>query len=358
MRNVTLFRHKRPLDPPGAVTENIYENVAPRARRQRDLGGRRQAAPLPPVPPLKKMANGVGPMAPVTSTTALTNEQRLRGVSVDRYREYQTPQYYEDTYYTREDNDRRITVKHVDHPPLANGRLERHSSHPNLRPRPSTAGGRRLPKTPNQPPGTIIVIENVVSGGGGGSGRGRTLPDVRRAGSSAAVDRNSRLRPTAPTAAGSSKATKAVGGGAEAERRSLSLPRRPANAKPLGGKEIPQGTGRRLPRTPQQSALPLQHHGATSGRKRELPKPQSLELRHSNREVMNSSNASLGLAGGLIGRSSRSMNFPRLEGSPTHSECSSESGYLLSRPGGRGLTGPNASILRSNSVSRRKLPDL
>ena len=153
--------------------------------------------------------------------------------------------------------------------------------------------------------------------------------------------------------------------------RSHSLPRRPTNAKP-SVKDIVQGTGRRLPKTPkQQSGMPIQHHGPVpSGRKRELPKPQSLELRHSNRDIMNTSNASMGL-GGLVGRSSRSMNFPRLEGSPTHSECSSESGYLLSRliippfitrlyllsrprfPGGL-----NGNVLRSNSVSRRKLPDV
>ncbi len=371
-------RHKRPLEPPKAgmpANENIYENVPPRKFPQRDLGGR-QAAPLPPVPP-KKIPNGIHPpMAPSSMAMAngkppsfSLNDQRLRGVSVDRHRDYQTPGYYEDTYITREETDRRITVKHVDHPPLANGRLERHASHPNLRPRPSTAGGRRLPKTPQQPPGTIIVIENVVGAGGGtgaatGTGRGRTLPDVRRAGSSAALDRNSRMR--APGAA----ANTGPAGVHDPERRSLSLPRRPTAKSTI--KDILQSTGRRLPKTPHQSTLPLQHHptgtggGAangppnkgpppSSGRKRELPKPQSLELRHSNREFMNSSNASLGL-GGLVGRSSRSMNFPRLEGSPTHSECSSESGFLLSRP--RYPGGGGGSVLRSNSVTRRKLPDV
>lgn len=144
------------------------------------------------------------------------------------------------------------------------------------------------------------------------------------------------------------------------ERRSLSLPRRPARpTAPTVSKEIPTGTGRRLPRTPQQAAIPLHHQngpGGGSGRKRELPKPQSLELRHSNREFMNTSNASMGLNGGLLGRSSRSMNFPRVEGSPTHSECSSESGFLLSRQ--RPRPPHSAGMFRSNSVSRRKLPDL
>jgi len=119
--------------------------------------------------------------------------------------EYLTPQYYEDTYY-REDQERRITVKHIGMPgentittttsrngfyreygdmaspnsahgslrrpgvggkPI--GRLERQWSHPNLRPRPTSGAGgsvsacsRRLPRTPSQPPGTIIVIENVL----------------------------------------------------------------------------------------------------------------------------------------------------------------------------------------------------
>ena len=356
------------------MAENIYENVPPR-RQRKDLGGR-QAAALPPVPP-KKIPNGIHPpmvstSVPVSGNLINTanmngslsngsaagmslNEQRLRGVSVDRYREYQTTGYYEDTYYTRVEDDRKVTVKHVDHPlPLANGRLERHSSHPNLRPRPSTAGGRQLPKTPNQPPGTIIVIENVVSGTTSGtSGRGRTLPDVRRAGSSAAIHRNPRLRPSATNTAAASASVSVAG---VVDGRSHSLPRRPTNAKP-SVKDIVQGTGRRLPKTPkQQSGMPIQHHGPVpSGRKRELPKPQSLELRHSNRDIMNTSNASMGL-GGLVGRSSRSMNFPRLEGSPTHSECSSESGYLLSRP--RFPGGPNGNVLRSNSVSRRKLPDV
>ena len=187
MVSLSSHRHKRPLDPPTA--ENIYENVPP--RRGGAGGAGRPSAPLPPVPLPKKVGNGsvsmghgVAPKNPSLVNTTL-QDQRLRGVSVDRYREYQTPQYYEDTYYTREEKERRVTVKHVDHQPLPNGRLERHASHPNLRPRPSTAGGRRLPKTPNQPPGTIIVIENVVGNNTQTGRSGRTLPDVKRATSSA-----------------------------------------------------------------------------------------------------------------------------------------------------------------------------
>ena len=49
------------------------------------------------------------------------------------------------------------------------GKLERQWSQPNLRLRPTSGAGgsvsamsRRLPRTPTQPPGTIIVIENVL----------------------------------------------------------------------------------------------------------------------------------------------------------------------------------------------------
>ena len=43
---------------------------------------------------------------------------RSRGASVDRYREYLTPQYYDENYYvtSREDNERRVTVKHIGMP--------------------------------------------------------------------------------------------------------------------------------------------------------------------------------------------------------------------------------------------------
>ena len=42
------------------------------------------------------------------------------------------------------------------------GPLERQLSHPNLYQKPPRSAGRQLPKTPQHPPGTIIVIENVL----------------------------------------------------------------------------------------------------------------------------------------------------------------------------------------------------
>ena len=46
---------------------------------------------------------------------------RSRGASVDRYREYLTPGYYDENYLeervtSREDNERRVTVKHIGMP--------------------------------------------------------------------------------------------------------------------------------------------------------------------------------------------------------------------------------------------------
>ena len=100
--------------PPGmAPGENIYENVP--VKREGD----RPKAPLPPIPPPKGVAgvaNGglLPPIPPKNAATAAagvaaTNllDQRMRGVSVDRYQEYKTPGYYEDTYYTRATTDGR-----------------------------------------------------------------------------------------------------------------------------------------------------------------------------------------------------------------------------------------------------------
>lgn len=129
----------------------------------------------------------------------MTNGNRFRGVSVDRHREYQTPQYYEENYYKRDPydssgpDDERGMAKYDSLPGhyrngggssygaasqapydtfddhMSDGRgeertiykLERQWSHPNLRPRPHGMGPRRLPKTPKQPPGIVIPTSPV-----------------------------------------------------------------------------------------------------------------------------------------------------------------------------------------------------
>ena len=123
---------------------------------------------------------------------------RYRGVSVDRYREYQPPGYYEENYYKRDpydsSGDDRMTSYgkydslpgryktnggggyHKDmyeelEEPLSGGeerllpKLERQWSHPNLRPVPGTnTGGRKLPKTPKQPPGIVVGVAGAGAG--------------------------------------------------------------------------------------------------------------------------------------------------------------------------------------------------
>ncbi len=265
-------------------------------------------------------------------------------MSADRFREYRTPQFYDDTYY-REESEPKVTIKHIglnssnsldyrrqlpngqfnsNGTQFPNGRLERQWSHPNLRPEPVNNLGRRLPMTPRNPPGTIIVIENVVAAPGQPtepivSKKEVTLPQMKSV--------PAKKLPAAPKLSercGSSAAPPRSHSRIENERRSYSLPRPKSSLSRIGserrGPAVVVGTGRRLPPTPHPpTALPLQHAPPVK-RKRELPKPASLELRHSNREVMNASNAGLG----LCGRSSRSMNFPRLDGSPTHSEDSGD----------------------------------
>ena len=325
--------------------------------------------------------------------------------------EYLTPQYYEDTYY-REDNERRITVKHIGLPgeptltstsrtgfyreyeePYASptsahstlkrqqrgehlGKLERQWSHPNLRPRPSSGAGgsvsamsRRLPRTPTQPPGTIIVIENVLPANATAAATavnqqqqtkqpqplvktGRILPGTKKqlpkppltamlSGSTAAVERIGAVSGLGVrSASGIGAFTKVLVDNENRQKRAYSLPRKNANQV----REKPPGTGRRLPPTPKQvqGALPLQN-APVFQRKRELPKPQSLDLKYSNHEVMNVSNAAIGLIKSTSG--SKSMNFPRLEGSPTHSDCSSGSPAF-------GSAYPGPSHMRSSSRRR------
>lgn len=263
------------------------------------------------------------------------------------------------------------------------GKLERQWSHPNLRPRPASGAGgsvsamsRRLPRTPTQPPGTIIVIENVlppeVAGtnmvnqiqqtvkpqplvkklpGTKGGGIKKQLPKppfaamIERCGSTAAVERLGAVSGLGVrSASGIGAFTKALVENENRQKRAYSLPRK--NANPVQQK--PQGTGRRLPPTPKQiqGAVPLKN-APDIQRKRELPKPQSLDLKYSNHEVMNVSNAAIGLI-----KPTKSMNFPRLEGSPTHSECSSGS------PGMNGYHMPghlrSSSRRRSSNYHRRR----
>ena len=213
-----------------------------------------------------------------------------------------------------------------------------------------SACSRRLPRTPSQPPGTIIVIENVLPASAATNTMGQqqqtnkphplvksTIPKklpmppitamIERCGSTAAVERLGAVSGLGVrSASGIGAFTRALVDSENRQQRSCSLPRK--NANPLTGK--PLRSGRRLPPTPKQvqGALPLKNAPAFP-RKRELPKPQSLDLKYSNQDVMNVSNAVLGLVKSTSG--SKSMNFPRLEGSPTHSECSSGSpGYPMS----------------------------
>lgn len=123
----------------------------------------------------------------------LNGGPRFRGVSVDRYRDYTTPQYYEDTYYRRDPYDssgsgpslgfgrsmslgrtrgRNNHLRSMSYYAMEGDcgpreertifKLERQWSHPNLRPRPrgvsrdSRTTRRCLPQTPNQAPHNVI----------------------------------------------------------------------------------------------------------------------------------------------------------------------------------------------------------
>lgn len=196
-------------------------------------------------------------------------------------------------------------------PPINGAKLERHLSHPNLRPRPTAR--RQLPKTPAQPPGTIIVIENV-------------LPPQQPP---CANNSNKVFLPSKPRGRY----------GESPSRRSHSLPRRHREAtQPFPPSTSRRsGTGRRLPRTPTHSSLALHHTPAeprTAGprtRRRELPKPRSLDLRfptssssNRNKALLNNAARSSTMANNLMHRiSSKTMNFPRLESSPSHSSTCS-----------------------------------
>ena len=168
---------------------------------------------------------------------------------------------------------------------------------------------------------------------------------IERSGSTAAVERLGALSGLGVrSASGIGAFTRALAKNENQQaQRSCSLPRKPNINNPM--RALPQGSGRRLPPTPKQvqGALPLKN-APSFPRKRELPKPQSLDLKYSNHEVMNTSNVVLGLVKSTSG--SKSMNFPRLEGSPTHSECSSGSPVMSAAY-------PVPCHLRSSSSRRR-----
>ena len=245
---------------------------------------------------------------------------RFRGVSVDRHRDYTTPRFYEDTYYRRDPYDSsgsgrsmvhgrsmslgrtrgrssqylrstsyHTMAKELDHWPREAEteertiyKLERQWSHPNLRPRPrgpgheprSRGAGRKLPLTPSQPPQVVIP----------------SPPPARREGrpNEQLLEwiENERLRRT-PVPGGERAAATA-----------------PARRTPR------HGTGRLLPKPPKSGLPPLVLNSAgpvkttSRSRERKLPKPSSLDLRHSDNLFHQPSR-------------STSINFPRIDLSPS-----------------------------------------
>ena len=261
------------------------------------------------------------------SLTQLVNGGKLpryRGVSVDRHREYTAPQYYEDTYYKRDpydsSGDDRARYDSLPgrhrlgdgpyHSDLydgleeeeANGgggertifKLERQWSHPNLRPRPRGAG-RRLPKTPHQPPGIMIpatspsvthddtMLEWVENE------RARRTPNL----TNQCSYESDNYSPPPPLRTG--RDPHAAGGGYSPPKR-----RTPVSERRVG-------TGRMLPKPPPGgSHLVLNAAQAKPNRglsrERKLPKPSSLEIRNPGRDLPSRST---------------SINFPRIDSSPS-----------------------------------------
>jgi hypothetical protein len=178
------------------------------------------------------------------------------------------------------------------------GPLERQWSHPNLyqKAQPPRTAGRQLPKTPQHPPGTIIVIENVLpdqsslprprrGGLGGARGRGAgsqatksktpgpggtgfSYHEQLRANSLASRGRSSSLPRRAPRRSRSGcrlPALPPIARSQEAAATKSAIVTAAVTAagvkppkKAIAAPTIP-GTGRRLPRTPQQSAIQLHH---------------------------------------------------------------------------------------------------
>merc|ERR1719461_370073 len=183
-------------------------------------------------------------------------------------------------------------------------KLERQWSHPNLRPRPSNQG-RKLPKTPKQPPGIVMPstpsrqdeyfsdwIENE---------RMRRTPMLERLPGQRSFesDNYSPVGRAGEHQSFSPPRSETRQGGA----RRTPVPERPGRYHGAGAGT---GTGRMLPKPPPGgSHLVLagrDKQQARVSRERKLPKPSSLEIRNPGRDVPSRST---------------SINFPRIDSSPT-----------------------------------------
>ena len=259
------------------------------------------------------------------SLTQLVNGGKLpryRGVSVDRHREYTAPQYYEDTYYKRDpyDSSGEDRARYDSLPgrnragggpyqsdfydgldeevnSVAGGgertifKLERQWSHPNLRPRPRVAG-RRLPKTPKQPPGIMIPP---------------TSPSMTQDDHMLEWVENERLRRTPILTNQCSYESDNYSPPRNCrDPHGYSPPRTEAKRRtPVSDRR--SGTGRMLPKPPPGgSHLVLNAAQAKPkrgmSRERKLPKPSSLEIRNPGRDLPSRST---------------SINFPRIDSSPS-----------------------------------------
>ena len=258
------------------------------------------------------------------SLTQLVNgvkNPRYRGVSVDRYREYQTPQFYQDTYYKRDPYDssgddkfgrydslpsryRRGAGGHGYHSDVYDGfdedeldpeavglgpdgertifKLERQWSHPNLRPRPRGAG-RRLPKTPKEyldgngmPTSPSVNQDNHLLDEWIEDERVRRTPLLTN---QCSYESDTYSPPPA--------VRNNVANGREAQGFSPPRPE-PKRRTPVSDRRT--GTGRMLPKPPPGgSHLVLNAAQAKPNRgisrERKLPKPSSLEIRNPGRDL-------------------------------------------------------------------------
>jgi len=312
-----LIPLSQPIDTKQEIVEN-YLNSLPPPATQENLNLTNGNARIPMdissslaegEPSLNQLMNGNG-------------GNRFRGVSVDRHREYRTPQYYEDTYYKRDPYDSSgddrgkydsLPGRHRNGGPYHNSniyegfeeplsgeertifKLERQWSHPNLRPRPSNQG-RRLPKTPKQPPGIVIP----------------STPSRQEEHFTEWIE-NERMRRT-PMLSGqrSFESDNYSPPRTSRDPHSFSPPR--TDTRQVRRTPVPErsmrygtGTGRMLPKPPPGGSHLVLSSGrdkpaARVSRERKLPKPSSLEIRNPSRDLPSRST---------------SINFPRIDSSPT-----------------------------------------